>query len=176
MLGWLSRESLPSGLNLWWVCKALMGKFNAPVRKSTETVLMKVVWSPTNFYSLNIVWRKDPTLLSWILQLHILKTMSAREEKKILVSLIALNLPKARKNSLGHLSSPQLNLQIFTLILKASITQTNAASQWQHCQGRIITSTTDSELLLRFTTSSPSFFCLAEFLALTASSGNKFYQ
>lgn len=51
MLGWLSRESLPSGLSLWGVCKALMGKFNAPFWKSTETALVKVAWSPTNFHS-----------------------------------------------------------------------------------------------------------------------------
>lgn len=98
-----------------------------------------------------------------------------KERKKLPGCTNCLNLPKARKNSLGHLCFPQLNLWIFTLILKASITHTNAVARWQHCQGRIITATADSELLLTFTTSSPPFFCLAEFLALTASLGNKFY-
>lgn len=58
MLGWLSRESLPSGLSLWWVCKALMEKFHAPSRKSRETALVKVAWSPTSFHTLKMVWRK----------------------------------------------------------------------------------------------------------------------
>lgn len=175
MLGWLSRESLPSGLSLWWVCKALMEKFNASFRKSTETALVKAAWSPTNFHTLKMVWRKTQPSSAGNCN-YISYRIPARRENIFLASLIALNIPKAKKNSLGHLSSPQLSLQIFTLILKASITQTSPVSQWQHCQARIITATTDSELLLGFTTSSPSFFCLAEFLALTASSGNKFYQ
>lgn len=58
MLGWLSRESLPTGLSLRWVCKALMGKFNASFRKSIDTALVNMAWSPTNFHTLKMVWRK----------------------------------------------------------------------------------------------------------------------
>lgn len=178
MLKWLSRESLPSGLSLWWVCKALMGKFNASFRKSTETALGKVAWSPTTF----TLWKWSGERPSFP-ELHTTTTClteyvcKKRKKKKNPGFTNCLKFSQSKKEQpSGHLSSPQLYLQIFTLILKASITQTNVASQWQHCQGRIITATADWELLLRFTTSSPSSFCLAEFLALTASSGNKFYQ
>lgn len=135
---------------------------------------MKAAWSPTNFHTLKMVWRKTQPSSAGNCN-YVSYRIPARRENIFLASLIALNIPKAKKEQPWSFIFSSAQFADIHIDLE-SFTQTNPVSQWQHCQARIITATTDSELLLGFTTSSPSFFCLAEFLALTASSGNKFYQ
>lgn len=75
-----------------------MEKFNASFRKSTETALVKAAWSPTNFHTLKMVWRKTQPSSAGNCN-YISYTIPARRENIFLASLIALNIPKAKKRT-----------------------------------------------------------------------------
>lgn len=143
MLGWLSRESLPSGLSLWWVCKALMEKFNASFRKSTETALVKAAWSPTNFHTLKMVWRKTQPSSAGNCN-YISYRIPARRENIFLASLIALNIPKAKKEqpwsfifSSAQFADIHIDLESFHHSNKPSVTMAALPSKDYHSHHRL---------------------------------------